>query len=105
MECKCSKEKEIATMSVEIDTLKEGHRDIREKIGDMDKIYKLIYEQTNSVSLLAQQMTLTTKDIGEIKEDLEIIKSKDGRKYEDTVSSVIKTLLTLVMGYMFSKLF
>lgn len=102
---KCVKEKELATMSVELDTLKSGHKDIVEKLGDMDKIYKSIYEQSNNVSLLAQQMTLTTEDIGEIKKDLEIIKSKSGIKYEDTVSSIFTTVLALVIGYLFSKLF
>lgn len=103
--CKCSKEKEIAIIQTEIAAIKSSQAGFSAKLSTMDKLYKLIYEQSNSISLLAQQMTLTTLDVKDIKKDMEVIKSKDGDRYNDTVSNVIKTFLTLIIGYLFSKLF
>lgn len=73
--CKCTKEKEIATMQTEIKSLFKIVENNKSDINDMNKVYDLIYGMTTSVSVLTEQMARNTDELAKVSKDVEEIKT------------------------------
>lgn len=113
MECKCTKEKELATMETEIKTLFKITDKNKSDIKDLNKIYELIKDLTISVSVLAEQMKRNTDDISNIKSDVEEIKRKPSEddhynkrqagKFEHYKTTIVVAILLAIVGFIMGK--
>lgn len=96
--CSCTKEAEIAAIQSEVKTLFRTTEKHRDDIRDLNKTYELIRELTTSVSVLAEQMRRNTEDIGEVKKDVEVIKSKPAKALEHYKKLILGGIITTILG-------
>lgn len=83
--CNCSKEKDIGIIQTEIKTLFNIAESNKKSIVEMNRVYDLIYGLTTNVSILAEQMARNTDDLGHMKKDIDVIKSKSERSPEERI--------------------
>ena len=104
-EYRCTKEGELATLKSETKRLLETDIELKAEITELRKVYDLIYSLSSNVSKLTDQMGRNAKDVKAIKDDLDLLKNKDGLKYGNLMSNISSIILGLVLGYLFTQIF
>lgn len=94
--CKCTKEKEIATMQNDIKTLyRKSDKHEKEQSG--------MSELITSVAILAENMKGIKEDVADVKKDVNILKkapADEAKEFKKTVRNVIVTfIVTAILTY------
>ena len=73
--CKCSKQREIGVMETEIKSLFKLVDSNKNELGELNKVYDLLYGITTNVSVLTEQMINNTNQLSKVSKDVETIKT------------------------------
>ena len=74
------------------------------RLDDMEKRQNDLADLVSTVKVLAEKEARVEKDVGEIKETVEEIKTKPGKKWEGFVEKVALTIVSLVIGFIAAKI-
>ena len=94
--CKCTKEREIATLQSDVKTLYH-------KVDKLEMTQGGMNELITSVAILAENMKDFKEDISDIKKDVNILKkapAEEAQEFKKTVRNVMITfILTAILTY------
>ena len=99
--CKCTKEKEIATLQSDVKTLYH-------KADKMEMTQGGMSELITSVAILAENMKGIKEDVADVKKDVSILKkapAEEAKEFKRTVRNVIVTfIVTAILTYIVTEL-
>lgn len=74
------------------------------RLDEMEKRQNDLADLVSTVKVLAEKEARVEKDVGDIKEAVEDIKSKPGKRWEGIVEKTITTLVGLLIGFLAAKI-
>jgi predicted nucleic acid-binding Zn-ribbon protein len=74
------------------------------RLDEMEKRQDNLDDLVGTVKVLADREARVEKDVSEIKENVQEIKEKPGKRLEGIVDKVILTMAAAVIGYFLSKI-
>ena len=99
--CKCTKEKEIATLQSDVKTLYR-------KTDKLEITQDGMNELITNVAILAENMKGIKEDVADVKKDINLLKkapAEEAKEFKRTVRNVIVTfILTAILTYILTGL-
>jgi len=92
----CIKEKDLATLQSEVKAI---FKRMDEQLG----VTRAVYELTAEIKVMNQSITTLATGQDQLKRDVEELKSKPGRKWENMTGAALIALITGVIGFALAK--
>lgn len=74
------------------------------RLDDVEKKQDDLADLVSTVKILADREARVEKDVGEIKENVQEIKEKPGKRWEGLVDKIIMTVAAAVVGFLIAKI-
>jgi len=96
MDGKCKQEGVLSELKTEM-------KSVWKQINKMDSIYKVLQTLSENTAVLAEQMRNTSKDVNDLKQEVQEIKSIPSKNYNTYKNALITAVLSGLAGYFLAK--
>lgn len=82
----------------------EQHKTIFTRLDKLDKIFESISAMNANIALLAQGLTRVEKSISTVREDVDELRAKPGKRWETVVTHILTGVVGALLVFILAKL-
>lgn len=91
-------------MEVKLQEVMDLAKSNKHRINKLEEQAERQDELIKAVAVMAEKQSEMDKNLGEIKNDIKVIKDKPGRRWDSVIEKILLCIVTGIVGYIFVKL-